>query len=74
MIEMYLHKPPMKSILYCVVKAYSIHKGLSIINSAYDLDLTEENICSWKHISKEDAEKKLNSVQSPDECDATKVK
>lgn len=58
MIELWIHKTPMKNILYAVAKCYSLDNAIKAVNKDFDLDITEENVIKWGHISEEDAIKK----------------
>lgn len=43
MIEIWVHKPPMKAMLYAIARCYSLNNALKAVNKDYPgLDLTEE--------------------------------
>lgn len=60
MIELYIHKPPMKAMLYCIARCYSLENALKIVNKEMELELTEENVIKWGHIPEKEAYEKLN--------------
>jgi hypothetical protein len=64
MIELFIHKPPMKSILRAISRKHSLYHALDALNKEYGTDYTEDNVLKWNHITEEDALTELEKLKS----------
>lgn len=64
MIDLYIHRVPMKNILRCVVRKYSLYHALDVLNKEWGTDYTEADVVDWKHITQEDAYKHFEELEN----------
>lgn len=46
-------------MLYAIARCYSLDNAIKAVNKDFDLDIKEDNVIQWGHISEEQALKKL---------------